>query len=427
MRVTPDLDTLNTFYICNPAEDSFMETDPVITFTGENYLVVWSDEKYGPSNTFHPFAARVTPAGVVLDSGVRVSTSGGYEYRPNVADDGTRSLVVWSGSSNGSYGRFVNRDGLPEDDAFQIAPGTASGPNLCFGDSCYLVVWHEGAYPTLELYGNLVSRRGELIGDRIQIATGSGCNRWAALAYDGENFLTVWMSGLNNEPETIFGQFIANDGSLIGDRFPVSDTSGVIRWWPALAFSDSNCLVAWEQGSGYDVYGNVDVRVTGVAEPSPTPATQRSRRPSVLSGGLPNYVPLYDALGRRSQALKPGVYFTREAGQTSKVLRVRQSPTVCCRGSGTPRAAVLEHPFLHVWMRWGHESHAAAGCAAAMVDYREDYFLPFLTVFLTAFFAFFAGMYPPLVRIWPARGRASANTSRNGQLCVEEATGVSSK
>jgi hypothetical protein len=131
------------------------------------------------------------------------------------------------------------------------------------------------------------------------------------------------MSGLNNEPETIFGQFIANDGSLVGDRFAVSATTPVMRWWPALAFSDSNCLVAWDQGSSRDVYGNVDVLVTGVTEPSPVSATQRSKRPSVISGGLPDRVPLYDALGRRSQALKPGVYFTREAGQTSKALRVR--------------------------------------------------------------------------------------------------------
>jgi hypothetical protein len=327
VRVTPDLDTLNTFYICNPAEDSFVETDPVVTFTGENYLVVWSDEKYGPAKTFHPFAARVTPAGVVLDSGVEVSTSGGYEPRPNVADDSERSLVVWSVSSSGSYGRFVNRDGLPEGDVFQVASGTASGPNLSFGDSCYLVVWHEGTYPSLQLYGTLVSRQGDLVGSTIPIATDSGCYRWAVAAYDGSNFLVVWMSGENNMPETILGQFIANDGSLVGDRFQVSDTGDtdtVIRWWPALAFSDSNCLVAWEQGTGgYDVYGNLDVRVTGVAEPSPASTAQRSRRPSVVSGGLPDELPLYDALGRRSRALKPGVYFTREAGQTGKVLRVR--------------------------------------------------------------------------------------------------------
>jgi hypothetical protein len=40
----------------------------------------------------------------------------------------------------------------------------------------------------------------------------------------------------------------------------------------------------------------------------------------------------------------------------------------------------------------GRESHAAAGCAAAMVGCRKDSYLffAFLAVFLTAFFAFFA-------------------------------------
>lgn len=326
VRVTPDLDTLNTFYICNPADDSFIESEPVITFTGENYLVVWSDEKYGPSNVYHPFAARITPAGVVLDSGTKVSTSGASEYRPNVADDGQRSLVVWSGSSNGAYGRFVNREGMPEGDVFQLAPGTASGPNLCFGDSCYLVVWQTGTYPALQLYGSLVSRQGELIGSTIPIATESGCNRWAAVAYDGHNFLTVWMSGENNLPETIFGRFIANDGSLVGDRFAVSATTPVMRWWPALAFSDSNSLVAWEQGTSRDVYGNIDVLVTGIAEQPEAPLTARSPNATILSGGLPGRACLYDALGRRVSAgsLKPGVYFTGPAGSApAKVVKTR--------------------------------------------------------------------------------------------------------
>jgi hypothetical protein len=331
VRVTPDLDTLNTFYICNPAEDTFIESDPVVAFTGENYLVVWSDEKYGPSNAYHPFAARVSPSGVVLDSGVKVSTSSAYEYRPNVADDGQRSLVVWSGSSNGSYGRFVNRECLPEGGVFQIAPGTASGPNLCFGDSNYLVVWHQGTYPALQLYGTLVSRQGDLVGSTIPVAAESGCHRWGATAYDGSRFLVAWMSGENNQPETIFGRFIANDGSLIGDRFPISGTSAIQRWWPALAYSDLNCLVAWEQGTSRDVYGNVDVLIAGAAEQPAAAPGQASKRPTVVPSVLPERVSVYDALGRRSPALKPGVYFTREAGRTDKVLRVRCSPTIRTR------------------------------------------------------------------------------------------------
>ena len=317
MRVTPDLDTLSAFYICNPAEDSFMESDPVVTFAGENYLVVWSEEKYGPSNVFHPFCARVTPAGVVLDSGVKVSTSSAYEYRPNVADDGERSLVVWHSSSNGAYGRFVNHDGMPEGDVFQLAPGTASGPNLCFGDSSYLVVWQTGAYPALELYARTVSRSGEL-GSPFALATGSACQRWAALAYDGTNFLAVWMSGENNLPETIFGRFIAGDGTPVGERFQISAATGVVRWWPAVVFSDANCLVAWEQGSSYDVYGNVDVQATGITERPTVPASARRTAPTVMAKA-PGGAVLFDAMGRRSAALRPGVYF----GSDGKAIRVR--------------------------------------------------------------------------------------------------------
>jgi hypothetical protein len=277
--------------------------------------VVWSDEKYGPPNAYHPFVARVTPEGVVLDSGVMVSSGGAYEYRPNVADDGTRSLVVWSGSGMGCYGRFVNRDGMPEGDVITVATGTASGPNLCFGDTCYLAVWHEGTYPELQLYGSLVSRQGQLIGSTIPIAPEPGCSRWADIAWDGTNFLVVWMSGLNNQPESICGQFIASDGSLLGDRFNVSSTSSVIRWWPALAFSDSNCLVTWEQGSSYDVWGNVDVLVTGVAEPhaGPLPAGGKPTVQPGLAGGC-----LYDALGRRASARTSGVYFVMRNGPRSR-------------------------------------------------------------------------------------------------------------
>jgi len=53
------------------------------------------------------------------------------------------------------------------------------------------------------------------------------------------------------------------------------------------------------------------------------PAAARARRASVVSGKLPPGVSVYDALGRRSQGLKPGVYFTRGAGRTDKALLVR--------------------------------------------------------------------------------------------------------
>jgi hypothetical protein len=322
VRVTPSLDTINSFEICNPPVDSFIQSEPSVAFAGDNYLVVWSDEKYGPSNRYHPFAARVTPEGVVLDSGVKLSTSSVAEYRPNVADDGSRSLVVWSGSSRGCYGRFVKRDGMPEGDVITIAPGTASGPNLCFGDSCYLVVWHEGTYPALELYGSLVSRQGELIGSTISIATDSGCQRWAVPAFDGTNFLVVWMSGENNVPESIIGQFIAQDGSLVGPRLTISSTPSTYRWWPALAFSDQNCLVAWEQGSSRDVWGNMNILVTGLSEQTEPSSLAVPLSGTILSASGPELETdtnlVFNALGRKvhTNGIGPGVYYLVGPGST---------------------------------------------------------------------------------------------------------------
>jgi hypothetical protein len=68
---------------------------------------------------------------------------------------------------------------------------------------------------------------------------------------------------------------------------------------------------------------------------------------------------------------------------------------------------------------------AAAMTRQRVVEVYENYF--FLAVFLTAFFAFFAGMYPPLVRILPAQDRVRAGWLRNGQMYVEKGTRVSLK
>jgi hypothetical protein len=75
----------------------------------------------------------------------------------------------------------------------------------------------------------------------------------------------------------------------------------------------------------------------------------------------------------------------------------------------------------------GNESHAAAECAAAMVDKREDYFfLPFLAVFLTAFFAFFT-IRTSFGLCLAHASRADADRFRCGQFCVQEVATDSSR
>lgn len=326
MRVTSSLDTINSFEICNPVDPELMETDPAIVFNGENYIVVWADEKNSQPNVFYITSARVTPQGVVLDTGIRISSgTGTSESRPNIAYDGNRSLVVWYKSSTGIYGRFINNNGQPEGSVITIASGSNGGSNLAFGDSNYLVVWFIGTYPNLEIVGRLVSRQGTYIGNTINIAMGSGCHRWADVKFDGRNFLVIWQTGDNNAGQIIYGQFISKNGTLVGSNFIISNNTNTQRWWPALAVSDSNFLVTWQQGTITDIYGNVDITTSGIAE---TGTSIYNARPiqTIFSRNLKfindkQYV-VYDVTGKQVTAsqLKQGIYFIKDENQFLKKL-----------------------------------------------------------------------------------------------------------
>lgn len=259
------MDTINSFEIC---PKFLIQTYPAITFDGQNYIVVWSDNNFGGSS-YYVAAARVTPDGVVLDTGACISNgTGSSEYRAKIAYDGNRCLVVWPKSSGPICGRFLNSQCQPEGSVFTIASAPSGGPNIAFDGTDYLVVYFVGTYPTLELYGQLVSMQGALVGSPIPIALGNECHRWADIEFDGTNYLVVWQTGLNNAGQKIYGQFIGTDGSLVDSTFMICDNTYQERWWPAIAVSDSNFIATWGQGSGSacNIWGNVETPVTGTEE-----------------------------------------------------------------------------------------------------------------------------------------------------------------
>lgn len=330
MRVTPGLDTLGSFEICNPPDPDLIQTDPAVAFDDENYVVVWSDEKNVNPSAYRTTVARVSPEGAVLDTGVFVSPhSGAVEYRPDLACDSSRSLVVWTRSSVGIYGRFVRRDGVPEGSVVNLASGQGGGARVAFDGTNYLVTWFSGTYPALELYARLVAPDGTLIGSTIPIALGPDCHRWADVVFDGTCYLVVWQTGENNLPTTLHAQFVSTSGELVGSRFTVCGSDPLRRWWPAVATSDSNVIVVWEQGSPADIWANVDVAVTGCAEPAGPRRSAGQRLPTVgTAAGLADLTqraPFFDALGRevRPDQLKPGVYFCPSRNPRARLLLVR--------------------------------------------------------------------------------------------------------
>jgi hypothetical protein len=118
---------------------------PAIAFDGANFLVTWTDSRSGGS--YHVYAARVTPQGTVLDpSGIPISTAASYQGYPALAFDGANFLVTWEDYRSGSYsdiyaarvtpaGVVFDTGPVVRQDSNQSCPALARGP----GNQMFLV------------------------------------------------------------------------------------------------------------------------------------------------------------------------------------------------------------------------------------------------------------------------------------------------
>lgn len=93
------------FNVSNEIND---QVGPSISFDGVAYQVVWRGDARDPDSYFNIYGARVSPAGVVIDSFV-VSTQPGIQSHPAVTHgSGDQCLVVWSGWTDSINHRPAN-------------------------------------------------------------------------------------------------------------------------------------------------------------------------------------------------------------------------------------------------------------------------------------------------------------------------------
>lgn len=322
VRVTPELDTLNSLVICNRPGG---QVDPNVCFNGDNYFVIWLDNAF---DTVSPavIVTRITPQGVILDSGYSV---GKGDEKPDIASDNCNCLVVWSKEYYGVCAQIIDSLAHPCSDSVTISKtlATSTWPKVEFGNENYLVVWPDFCFAgtDLDVFGQLISRDGSLIGDRITIADGPEIQNSANLVFDGSNFLVVWLEG--SMSHNVFGRFVSSDGQVLGEKFKISDDTMFYRQNVSVASGLDNYLVVWgEYRNDLDIYGNVDISM-GVEEQE---KRNEALIPTILAGplnviGIDDFQ-IFDILGRSIQVnqMKAGVYFVKINEQSiKKVVKVR--------------------------------------------------------------------------------------------------------
>jgi len=199
-----------------------------------------------------------------------ISTAAGAQYCPSVTYDpvAKRFFVIWVDSRSGSqdiYGQFVSPTGVLLGGDFTISTaGSCGEPSMAYDPVAqqFLVVWQDdrGGAMSDDIYGQLISSTGALIGGEFTICTATMYQYFPSVAYDpvSQHFLVVWEDYRSFSSYDIYGQLISTTGAPIGGNFPISAGAGE-QWFPFVAYDpvSQDFLVVWTNynSGAWGIYG----------------------------------------------------------------------------------------------------------------------------------------------------------------------------
>ncbi len=336
VRVTPGCDPINSFYI---SRSDSLEIDPEVAFGGGNHMVVWSDRRAGYN---YIYAARVTPSGTLLDpGGIQIGPASRIDqYCPNIIFTGSRFIVVWRYSDLPSTfaltGRFVETNGQPAD-TFRICTLAidAMFNNTVYDGTNFIVTWLETSSP-LRIKGQLVSGNGVPIGSPFTVASTAMGKGSFGHCFDGTNYFITW-------PDTqVRGRKYNRSGQPLGPSFKVSNSANFQNSPYVIPGAGGRYLNVWNEAgvADYDVYGNLDVMMTGIEESSAIKASSVKlksrfvRNVIEISGADGFVISIFDVLGRSvgttrtgqfdCRHLRCGIYFIQVSGSENfKVIKIK--------------------------------------------------------------------------------------------------------
>jgi hypothetical protein len=182
------------------------------------------------------------------------------DFGAAVASDGTNFLLVThhsptSGSTLNWVGTLFARDGTIIK-TFDITPPTtpiAATTEIAvaaYDGSNYLVVY----VPDLNTGGQpdtfdavRISPSGTMLGPPITVAPAMAAGSSCAIAFDGTNYLLAYLPYSPTNSPQLLGEYLApSTGQPLGPPFPIAPAGGT-EASPALAFDGTNFLVVWEE------------------------------------------------------------------------------------------------------------------------------------------------------------------------------------
>lgn len=251
-----------------------------VAFDGTNYLMIWEWDQ-GIKNSSTPltiYGQFISTAGATVGQPFAISSAGVWQDGIKVLVYGggkyllTYTKLIDSKNSDNRYvaGRLISPDGSMGNE-FRISDGLGASSSIAFDGTNFFVVWQESSNE-YEVRGRFVSPSGNL-GQEISVnASLASSDNPPSVAFDGTNYLVAWsdeVGGKDSREWDIFGQLVSPNGALVGNVIPIVTEAGA-QGMPTLTFDGTNYLAVWidakndandnaicdaGEGTCWDVYG----------------------------------------------------------------------------------------------------------------------------------------------------------------------------
>jgi hypothetical protein len=255
MRFTQSLAKIDDYPFQIAGTDGVFR-EPRVATDGTDFIVGWYHYTSYPPASVTPYCARVTAGGVSLDpDGIDLSNGTGFgaDRLPRVAWDGTNWLAVWPDNLGARAARITPAGAV-------LDPGGVSFPGLGCNDLAELpggvrAVWSDsdaGGVQPEDVFTTYIS--GSLSSDpETPIALGTPAHVHAGAVSSGTDVMLVFRSDVSGT-RRIMAQPASQYGEP-GRAAPVLLASGPMLTDPEVAWNGSLYLVVWSDESSDEIVG----------------------------------------------------------------------------------------------------------------------------------------------------------------------------
>lgn len=277
-----------------------------VAFDGNKYLIVWQEG--APTQSSRIMGQFLSSTGTMVGSNFEIRPAslvqGNSQVYPDVLFDGNNFLVVWDDNRSGSrtiYGWFFDTDGNAQGDDFMIGQTSPEQMlvQVAHNGSNYLAVWGDGRDGNKKgVYGQLFSSGGTLIGSNFPISplANNQERSWPRIGTNGSQYLVAWnhqtdskaeykaspedmlkaeQAGISDNKQRaiwmkVYGRLLNADGTFASEELQIG-VNAFHQQEPSIDALGDMFLTAWQDSRNNNQYSNIYGMMTQAEEPPVLP------------------------------------------------------------------------------------------------------------------------------------------------------------